>query len=1034
MNRLMVALSLVVLTFGAAAETYTWTGGTTMSGDWTNPSNWSSDGGVAGVPGGGDTAVISDEVTFTSGIVITDDELVIKNTAAVTISGVVSGTGALRNDSTVKLTLSGDNAFTGGMYVNGPICLKSATALGVLSMPVEHKQGEIFFSCAGATYAYDIKPLSSGVAYYYTPEATGTLDGSIANDGIDWFSAKFVVPAVVENVDFAVTGQVAVRDATHGSLEVKPKGRDGQVRFLGGVKIKRVFGDATNDGKSMGWISYGGICDVLDFTLAFTYGLHCLSDSVFGLDTVLNFGHNTNNDKDRVDLNGWSQTANRLVTAVPGESTLYWSVDSASPATLTLKPTESSLQNYAYLQGGVSLVMAASDSEIVQIFQGRASTTTGDLVVSNGILRIADGASFPNVTKVAIANGGTLDVTSARAAALGGVTALSVESGGTLSVEAAAFAAFGQKTMALSVESGATVSLGRDVTLTVATLSIDGVPQRTGTYPFGDGVVVVPSPVSPTSTGVWTGGGDTSSSLDQKNWEGGYPGEIDVTFATGGTQATLEEDLLVGSVAFALPAGAEAFEVMAAEGVSAKLSVAGNLSMTAGSAPQTATVSAPIVLRSMTPTVNVSGADDTLVLNGPIIQGSVAMTLTKTGPGTLYLNAQDSSVTSEKAVFNQGTVYLKGGALGGTPEVPLQVDVNIPDKASPLYLTGGIFNQKFSVVTAQNGVDVFFAEGTTNVVNGKITVQNNNRLRLTCQEGSMAVLNGGYGSSWVNEYEPTIQLCAGSTLVLTNSPAQVGNYANSLMLVRSAAVGRQPDEQNVYLGAQGSDVPTGVVFAGPMRITFVADDVFVQKDATGSRTPLQVRWSDTVPERQNPTIIDLNGHNQSFAAFVSTANDSQTSYFTSAEPATLSVGQNVDTVSWKPAFCGAVSLKKGGANTLTLAGVSPSTGRLEVSEGRLDFAAAGAWTNLSEVAVSGGVLAVDLKSRLKARADYYLSGGKLEIAAGVRLVAANLYVPDGKGGWTKMDPGTYTAVNFPDFIAGEGSLHVRGGGLMMIFR
>ena len=229
-------------------------------------------------------------------------------------------------------------------------------------------------------------------------------------------------------------------------------------------------------------------------------------------------------------------------------------------------------------------------------------------------------------------------------------------------------------------------------------------------------------------------------------------------------------------------------------------------------------------------------------------------------------------------------------------------------------------------------------------------------------------------------------------------------------------------------------MPTGLVFAGPMRITFVADDVFVQKDATGSRTPLQVRWSDTVPERQNPTIIDLNGHNQSFAAFVSTANDSQTSYFTSAEPATLSVDQNVDTVSWKPAFCGAVSLKKGGANTLTLAGVSPSTGRLEVSEGRLDFTGAGAWTNLSEVAVSGGVLAIADKKQVKKRADYYLSGGKLDIASGVRLTAENLYVADGQGGWTKADPGTYTAANLPECISGEGSLCVRGGGLMMIFR
>ena len=86
-------------------------------------------------------------------------------------------------------------------------------------------------------------------------------------------------------------------------------------------------------------------------------------------------------------------------------------------------------------------------------------------------------------------------------------------------------------------------------------------------------------------------------------------------------------------------------------------------------------------------------------------------------------------------------------------------------------------------------------------------------------------------------------------------------------------------------------------------------------------------------------------------------------------------------------------------------------------------------TNVSEFAVSGGVLAIDSSSRLPRRADCRLSGGKLDLAEDVTVNVHYLYVSDGADGWTEMPVGVYSAANLPTYISGAGSLRVRGDGI-----
>ena len=60
--------------------------------------------------------------------------------------------------------------------------------------------------------------------------------------------------------------------------------------------------------------------------------------------------------------------------------------------------------------------------------------------------------------------------------------------------------------------------------------------------------------------------------------------------------------------------------------------------------------------------------------------------------------------------------------------------------------------------------------------------------------------------------------------------------------------------------------------------------------------------------------------------------------------------------------------------------------------------------------------------------------GNPALAAGVTVLANELYVPNGTGGWALASAGRYTAANAPSLISGAGELIVRRHGMMVTFR
>ena len=336
-------------------------------------------------------------------------------------------------------------------------------------------------------------------------------------------------------------------------------------------------------------------------------------------------------------------------------------------------------------------------------------------------------------------------------------------------------------------------------------------------------------------------------------------------------------------------------------------------------------------------------------------------------------------------------------------------------------------------------------EGTTNVVNGYLEMQNNYTMYFDFGVGSRTVLNGGYNQSWVWGYSLFSRLYGDAELEIREKPMDVTaeSPGDARFFAYSSGTGKNA---HLVFATTGNYSRDGLYLAGPLHVTMDADFAF-NTNSTGIATAFSFL---TLPITDNddyakPSVVDLNGHDQRLGSLATVpAGESagswqnswgvqSASYFTSETPATLYVLQNgrTNAVSrpWPCTFRGAVSLVKEGTNTLTLAGNSTMGGRLEVTNGRLDFSGSGAMTNVSEFAVSGGVLAIDSSSRLPRRADCRLSGGKLDLAEDVTVNAHMLYVTDGAGGWTEMPVGVYSAANLPAYISGAGSLRVHGDGI-----
>ena len=135
--------------------------------------------------------------------------------------------------------------------------------------------------------------------------------------------------------------------------------------------------------------------------------------------------------------------------------------------------------NRLALFGKITLVM--------EDFSVRKSTTTGDLIISNGDFRVSGTASFPNVPNIYVGTGGSFTNASTKANAFAGCRNLTVLGKMTCTGDATPFT-YGA--VALTLGADAEFSLPAGATMTVGALKVGGESYAEGT--FGDGGTSLP--------------------------------------------------------------------------------------------------------------------------------------------------------------------------------------------------------------------------------------------------------------------------------------------------------------------------------------------------------------------------------------------------------------------------------------------------------------------------------------------------------------------------------------------------------------
>ncbi|MBQ6329836.1 MAG: hypothetical protein IJI35_12525, partial [Kiritimatiellae bacterium] len=408
MKKSLITILATMATFAALANSYTWTGGGADATSWNDENNWDP----TGVPGGGDTATFTSAATIADGIVVSSDELKIyANGAVVMLNGVISGEGSMyfqcRNAASSRIVLAGANTYSGITTIeagtdaigNNPsqfptitgIWVQHASAFGT-NPEVSHISGTIVFNCANAVFAKNFTPKTEQVAY--AAQKTCTIDGTIASDT---FTSGMYFVTRTASATLTVNGKVG--GLSTKTINVRSCNNGEKIFLKGGILSTSTI----QPGGADGW-SYGTTCldgQVTAATLKLGYNIYkLLSHCVLDENILLDFSGYSDGAKAMLDLNGTSQTINRLKSEATAKSANTRFVSSTAPATLTIRPTQSSLANMSKVDGAVTLVMDAKSSEYVQQFSNRVSNTTGSLISSNGILRIGANASFANVPKL----------------------------------------------------------------------------------------------------------------------------------------------------------------------------------------------------------------------------------------------------------------------------------------------------------------------------------------------------------------------------------------------------------------------------------------------------------------------------------------------------------------------------------------------------------------------------------------------------------------------------------------------------------
>lgn len=213
-------------------------------------------------------------------------------------------------------------------------------------------------------------------------------------------------------------------------------------------------------------------------------------ENAFNPDLVIKWGTAWNSN----NLGFWefysNQTADRIETPDPevlrsqtGREAIY-GIGVGGNSVLTLNGTADA-STFSEMRDSLSIVWNPS-GDFRQTFTNRASVTTGKITVKSGAVEIAAGASFSNLTAIAVHSGATFDLTTDIATSLAALEHLDLD--GTFTISASAGNPFGDGTLDVRVGAGGggQLSVPAGVTLRLASVWVDGAYLSVGSYASSD--------------------------------------------------------------------------------------------------------------------------------------------------------------------------------------------------------------------------------------------------------------------------------------------------------------------------------------------------------------------------------------------------------------------------------------------------------------------------------------------------------------------------------------------------------------------
>lgn len=668
-----------------------------------------------------------------------------------------------------------------------------------------------------------------------------------------------------------------------------------------------------------------------------------------------------------------------------------------------------------YRRAGLVWNPDAADAAFV--FAKAVSHTTGELLVSNGVVRLVEGATFPRLSR------------------------LDVAAGAQFAVEAGAGSGFMAQEAALAA--GGRVVVGKDVSLAFNRATFDGAalapgPHTAATDPdwlSGDGLVYVVSGAGAPETpfaATWTGVGADTLLATAANWEGGAApdfetGGLTATFAAGGERATLAAD---GFVRFAGLVFTRAFTLdRAADATGRALLGAGGVQTPDADDARTYEIAWP--LAAAAPQTWYAAMNATLRWTAPLSGFSARDRIRVDGPGTQEFCAANT-FPNDMTITNGTVRFVGDGAMGETVGT---TDVDI--RRVRLRFGGGVHARTLNLYSMPEGEkpnEVVFEGGTTNRFDGCVAfirpTGSHDAMRLQLGNAAEVVFAGGFRPNYVN-----ISADGPAHLVVTNTPLTTGDRLNfdSEALTVDLWTARNKVSGNTSFWNSGR-VRT--------RVPYALDAIAYNGNST------------RVKMESDAFTLDLCGNDQALGILHGVAGT-----VTSDAPALLHLAQNhipppYDNgkltvpylgITNKVAFTGQAGISLDAdaryADTFphVLTAASCSSGTVQVTRGRLTLAAPdGAWTNAAAAVVKGGTLVFEHGGAIGRQTDVFIEGGGvLELAAGVVQTCRDLFfdgVRQPIGTWGSSASGARRKND--ERFAGTGVLNVLsdGKGLAFILR